>query len=277
MKKIDEKLLNFVIMSEKDCMLEGIVYYSNKEKMQDFFHNNQIRIIKDLNFLNAFVVCFNSDAILKTANERFVIYISSVSKASTLIDVSKKIIGVENLGYSGKGVSIAFVDTGISSHIDFTIGRNKIIKFFDFVNGIKTPYDDNGHGTFVSGVACGSGIASFGKFSGVAKNANIVSLKALDSKGEASAVTILEAMEWIYVNHKKYNIKIVCMSFGSEPLGAYDPIMNGAEKLWQEGVVVVCAAGNSGPKRETIKSFDCSIFNAACVGNAPGGSTRLRG
>ena len=61
-------------------------------------------------------------------------------------------------------------------------------------------------------------------------------------------------MEWVYDNHKKYNIKVVCMSFGSEPLGHNDPIMLGADALWKDGVVVVAAAGNSGPEYQTIKS-----------------------
>lgn len=254
MNKIDDKLLNFVILSEKNCVFEGIVYYCDKAKMQDFFINNNIKILKELDFLNAFVVCFNSEAILKTARQTFTTFISSIASVSALMDTSKKILGVNNLGYTGMGVTIAFIDTGINSHFDFKVGKNKIIKFCDFVNGYEIPYDDNGHGTFVSGVACGSGMLSNGRFAGVAKDANIVSLKALDSKGEANAVTILEAMEWVYENYEKYNIAVVCMSFGSEPLGAYDPIMKGAEKLWQAGIVVVCAAGNSGPNKETIKS-----------------------
>ena len=44
------------------------------------------------------------------------------------------------------------------------------------------------------------------------------------------------------------------MSFGSEPLGGQDPIMQGAEKLWERGITVVAAAGNSGPEFSTIKS-----------------------
>ena len=103
-------------------------------------------------------------------------------------------------------------------------------------------------------MCCGSGALSGGKFSGVAPQANIISLKALDKNGEASADKILNAMEWVYNNHKEYNIRVVCMSFGSEPLGFNDPIMKGAEALWREGVVVVAAAGNSGPEFQTIKS-----------------------
>lgn len=254
MNKIDEKLLNFVILSEKDCVLNGIVYYLNKQKTQEFFDKNKIKIIKELNFINAFVVCLTSENILKTASQNFIYYISSVASVETMVDTSKKILGAYDRVETGKDITIAFIDTGINSHIDFKLGKNKLIKFVDFVNKINKNYDDNGHGTFVASVACGSGVLSNFKYSGIASGSNIISLKALDEKGEANAVVILEAMEWIYDNYKKYNIKVVCMSFGSEPLGYNDPIAKGAEKLWNEGVVVVCAGGNSGPKRATIKS-----------------------
>src|SRR5574344_2777788 len=78
--------------------------------------------------------------------------------------------------------------------------------------------------------------------------------KAVDNMGELSAINILEAMQWIFDNRKKYNIRVVCMSFGSQPLESGDPLMLGAEALWNSGVVVVAAAGNSGPEIRTIKS-----------------------
>lgn len=132
--------------------------------------------------------------------------------------------------------------------------ENRILAFKDFVSDKDYPYDDNGHGTFVAGVASGSGALSGGLYSGVAPKSNIISLKALNHMGEASADKILKAMEWVYDNCRKYNIRVVCMSFGSDPLGYNDPIMSGAEALWREGIVVVAAAGNSGPQFQTIKS-----------------------
>ena len=48
-------------------------------------------------------------------------------------------------------LSIAFLDTGISPVADFTFPHNRIIAFLDLVNGKTAPYDDNGHGTHVTG------------------------------------------------------------------------------------------------------------------------------
>lgn len=52
---------------------------------------------------------------------------------------------------TGKGIGIAILDTGISPVADFTIPTDRIIAFQDFINGRTTPYDDNGHGTHVTG------------------------------------------------------------------------------------------------------------------------------
>ena len=254
MQKIDKELRKIISLAQNECIYECIVYYFNKKQTLNYFNNNQIEIKKELPMLNAFVVCFNSHNLLKTAKCGFVEFISSVASVNALIDVSKKIINVGNTCLTGKNITIAFIDTGINPHLDFCIGQNRVVAFCDFINDLTKPYDDNGHGTFVAGVACGNGALSKGKYSGVAPMSNIISLKALDEKGEATAVSILEAMQWIFDNHKKYNIKVVCMSFGSEPLGAKDPIMLGAEKLWAEGIVVVSAGGNSGPELQTIKS-----------------------
>ena len=68
------------------------------------------------------------------------------------------------------------------------------------------------------------------------------------------ANSILSAMQWIFENRQRFNIRLVCMSFGSVALGKNDPLMLGAEKLWDSGIVVVTAGGNSGPESETIKS-----------------------
>jgi serine protease AprX len=106
----------------------------------------------------------------------------------------------------------------------------------------------------VTNILAGNGLISGGKYSGIAPNANVIVIKALDANGETDAVTILKAMQWIIDNKQKYNIKVACMSFGSMVLGKNDPLIIGAEVLWNSGITVVAAAGNSGPGTETIKS-----------------------
>ncbi|MDE6583429.1 MAG: S8 family peptidase [Clostridia bacterium] len=198
--------------------------------------------------------------ILSLSSFETVDYISSLSYVDSLMYLSKKILAVDKTKHCGEGVGVAFIDTGLNPHCDFLIGKNRVVGFKDFINNKKDFYDDNGHGTFVAGVCSGSGALSGFKYSGVAPKTNVFSLKALNGQGEATANKILDAMEWVFDNHKKQNIKVVCMSFGSEPLGSNDPIMLGAEALWKSGVVVVAAAGNSGPEFQTIKSPGISPY-----------------
>jgi len=133
--------------------------------------------------------------------------------------------------FFGKGVTICFIDTGIFPHFDFVFPKNKIIKFIDLINNKNEPYDDNGHGTFVAGICSGNGIFSCSR-KGVATDANIISIKALKSSGESNSNVILDAMQWVYENYKKYKISIVCMSFGADFLDKHDPLSKGAQALW---------------------------------------------
>ena len=61
-------------------------------------------------------------------------------------------------------------------------------------------------------------------------------------------------MQWVLENKEKYNIKVVCMSFGSVFNDQFDSLMTGSEVLWDNGISVVCAAGNNGPENNTIMS-----------------------
>lgn len=257
MQKIDEQLLCgvyalcnqnvdcIVWACDKGCFDELLIKFQNHE------------IYATYPFLNAFAIKIKTGE-LKILNDlQMVRFVSSVQKLSILMNKSKHLVGVDKLhknGVLGTGVTVAVIDTGCFAHVDFLIKRNRIFCFKDFVNGNFTPYDDNGHGTFVCGVLAGNGVASAGKFSGVAPDCNLVVLKALDHFGQTQATTILDAMQWIFDNRQKYDIKVVCMSFGSEPLKTNDPLIKGAEVLWDNGICVVAACGNDGPEFETIKS-----------------------
>lgn len=253
-QKIDKSLLVMAQALGKDGKIDCIVKAYDYQRLKNILLHKNIKIKHEYLFIKSFAISVDGQTISQLSNLSLVNKIFSVSTASALMNIAKKILNVDSCPYSGKGVNIAFIDTGICKHPDFCIGENRIKFFKDFVGGKNSCYDDNGHGTFVAGVCAGNGSMSCGKFSGIAPKANIISLKALSQKGEAGADKILDAMEWIYDNHKKFDIKIVCMSFGSEPLGYNDPIMSGAEELWKDGVVVVAAAGNSGPEFQTIKS-----------------------
>ncbi len=155
-------------------------------------------------------------------------------------------------GLDGRGVTICVMDTGISPHSDLCLPKQRIVHFVDMIGGETQPYDDNGHGTFVAGVACGDGVLSGGNVCGVAPAANIVGVKVISGSGESGTFKILDGMQWLFDNFRQYGIRVVCMSFGAEPLGYADPLKMGAEMLARSGIIVVAAAGNSG--KDSVKS-----------------------
>ena len=157
--------------------------------------------------------------------------------------------GVEALrsgGLTGRGTTLCVLDTGVSPHTDLSVPRDRIKEFRDFVGEGEFAYDDNGHGTFVAGVAAGSGLVSAHRVRGVAPEAEIVALKVIGESGETGAFTILAGMQWLFDNFERLNVKVACMSFGAEPLASADPLKAGAEMLSRSGITVVCASGNSG-------------------------------
>ena len=87
------------------------------------------------------------------------------------------------MNYTGKGIGVAILDTGISPHPDF---GNRICAFSDFISHKQTPYDDNGHGTHVAGIIGGNGRASRGRYCGIAPGCSLLPIQVLDEIGRAS-------------------------------------------------------------------------------------------
>ncbi len=152
-------------------------------------------------------------------------------------------------------LTIAVLDSGISNHPDLD---GCCIAFHDFVQDKQQPYDDSGHGTHVCGTLCGNGSASAGKYKGVMGNAKLVVGKVLDNKGEGQALHMLEGLDWVLRNRVKYDIRLLNISVGIGGLKDRQKMMDlkqMTEKLWDAGVVVICAAGNKGPADGSISAI----------------------
>jgi len=255
LKKIDSSLFGVqVLKSERtNC----VVFVSDFFRAEKFLVDFHISIIARFRSLNAFGIECDFFLLDKLSDFVCVTYITTVSKASCFMHSSRAIVGVDKLhrkNILGNGVGVAVIDTGCYPHLDFMIGKKKKFTFVDFVNEKLFPYDDNGHGTFVCGVLCGSGASSAGVYCGVAPESELIVLKALDESGKAQGYKVLEAMDWILSNFTKFNIRVVCMSFGCSPLSKFDALRIGADTLWDAGIVVVSAVGNDGPAHSSIKS-----------------------
>ncbi len=251
--KISPELLhtvNILSTQKQHCLVST----ENFNDLKHFLIKNQFEFVP-YRFANCFFVFADKDDLVMLANQKIVDYIHANTKVLTYSQ-EKNIINLDKFTenkYLGQGQTICYIDTGIYPHIDFCLPRNRIIKFIDFTTGRNIPYDDNGHGSFVAGIGSGAGILNKHNI-GIAPRSNIISLKALASNGASNSNMILDAMQWVYENHKVYNISVVCMSFGADVINNIDPLSKGAESLWKRGIIIVAAAGNSGPKSDTIKS-----------------------
>lgn len=164
---------------------------------------------------------------------------------------------MEQRQYTGRGITAAILDTGIYPHRDF---GNRIRIFQDFVSFGKQPYDDNGHGTHVCGILCGSGICSYGKYKGIAPECSVAALKVLDRFGNGNKENVLRAFRWLLKYGKQKGIRIVNISVGTtyKSRNDHDALIQGVEALWDQGFVVVTAAGNQGPRPSSITAPGCS-------------------
>lgn len=160
-------------------------------------------------------------------------------------------------GYTGKGVGVAIVDTGIAPHKDFIEGGNRITGFVDFINHKTEPYDDNGHGSHVAGIIGGNGFSSKGKYKGVAPECNLIAVKVLDHRGDGNISDVLAGLQWILDNRKRYNIRVVNISVGTSAKDNLDEnslLVQGVDAVWDNGIIVVVAAGNNGPGPMSIST-----------------------
>lgn len=166
--------------------------------------------------------------------------------------IIRNYLGLSNGAYwylSGKNVTVAIIDSGISNHND--IEPSRVLKFVDFVNEKRIPYDDYGHGTYIAGI-----IGANGKIQGIAPNVKFVILKVLDKKGLTSPDLLKKAIEWIIENKNIYNIKIVNISLGVIPTEKYqnDSLCEPVEKLKNKDSLIVCSSGNDGSHLGTVLS-----------------------
>ncbi len=182
------------------------------------------------------------------------------------------------LGYKGRGVGVAVIDSGITGwHDDLTypgsdprvrtVNGQRVVGFVDFVNGLSTPYDDYGHGTHVAGIIAGNGHDSWGARAGMAPEAHLVGLKVLDANGRGVISDVIAALEYAVANKATYNIRVINLSVGAAVTESYntDPLAQAAKKAVDAGIVVVAAAGNLGKN----KLGQTQYGGITAPGNAP--------
>ena len=169
--------------------------------------------------------------------------------------------------HTGKGVTIAFLDSGFSSHPDLTTPSNRILAYADVSNEPKTldstfaGKDWQWHGTQTSVVAAGNGHLSDGVYRGLASKSHLVLVKVSEN-GRITEDNIERGLQWILGNRERYNIRVLNISLAAdEDVPCSRSVIDRlAEKAVQEGIVVVAAAGNSSDRHSIPPANSPSVI-----------------
>lgn len=171
---------------------------------------------------------------------------------------------VWNMGYTGQGVVVAVIDTGVNyNHLDLADhlwdgGAEYPNHGYDFCNDDDNPMDDNGHGTHCAGTVCGDGTA--GQQTGMAPDATLMCVKAVDSVGFGYASATCNAMQWVV----EQGCDLFSMSLGWEYPTHTERMLfrNTCVAILDAGVIGTIAAGNSG-------DWNGILYNVGTPGSCP--------
>lgn len=158
-----------------------------------------------------------------------------------------------NPDYTGKGVTVAFLDSGFYPHHDLLTPVNRVIAYKDLA-GERRKFLSSGpveswqwHGTQTSVVAAGNGQLCDGIYRGLAHESKLVLVK-VSERGRITEENIARGIKWVIANRERYSIRVLNISLGGDQDVACSKsiIDQAAEQAISDGIVVVAAAGNSG-------------------------------
>ncbi len=170
-------------------------------------------------------------------------------------------------GWTGKGVDVALIDSGVAPVTGLTSGNvvNGPDLSFESQNPQLTRLDTFGHGTHMASIIVGRDVADTGasyasstsrRFNGVAPDARLISLKVASNDGATDVSQVIAAIDWV-VAHKNdpgFNIRVLNLSYGTDSRQdpSIDPLCFAVENAWRAGIVVVVAGGNDGTARTRL-------------------------
>jgi len=169
------------------------------------------------------------------------------------------------LPVSGRGVTVAVLDTGLdSTHGDLAGRVAQNVKLADLqsaslgfqypanVENLPNTDQAHGHGTFVAGVIGGNGTRSAGRYTGVAPGARLVGLSA----GDLNLLFVLNGFDYLLARGASLGVRIVNCSFSANTVfDINDPVNVATRMLTERGVNVVFSAGNTGAGWHTLNPY----------------------
>lgn len=170
--------------------------------------------------------------------------------------------------FTGRGVTVAFVDAGFYPHSDLVLPENRVRAWADasepeLVTREFAPTDTpcwrgwdaqaagQWHGLMTTSAACGSGTLSRGFYRGLAPDSQLVLVQVADRAGHIGNAAIARALRWLGENARRLGVRVISLSLGGDPV--QQPVENEVDRevaaLVASGIVVIAAAGNDGERR----------------------------
>lgn len=155
--------------------------------------------------------------------------------------------------FTGRGVTIAFLDSGFYAHEDLTKPKDRIVAYHNIfsldedLSALEKSDVASWHGMMTSVVAAGNGYLSEGFYRGIAPEANVVLVK-VGRTGRIPEKNIQQGLEWVIDHAAEYHIRVVNISAGGDFEQPYleNPLCQTVDRAVRAGLIIVCAVGNAG-------------------------------
>lgn len=277
-KKLDPELNNLMNNNLYKSFRVIIKCSSLLDKIEKRIVSMNCTVINKINHINcisAFLTPYSIKRLVEYPNVKYIALDEQVFLCGSHTRGYKPLTIPRNLSYTGKNVGVGIVDTGTYPHADLKHPKNKLVQFIDLINNYSYPYDDNGHGTLVSGLICGNGISSKFKHIGIAPESHIFSIKAFNKLGRGYVSSTLYAIEILINNSEEYNIKIICLPFelmtnNKFILSLYSSLFKLAV---EKNIIAVVPSGNMGNDKYSIRGIstlpDCLTIGGIENKNEP--------
>lgn len=154
--------------------------------------------------------------------------------------------------WTGRGVTIAFIDSGFYPHPDFSrrvrVHVNASARTAVESRRYRLDRPQSWHGMMSAAIAAGDGRRSGGHYAGIAPKAGLALIAVTDARGRIKEADILRGLQWVLDHGARFGVRVVNLSVGGDvPSADPDhPIYAAIRELTERGVVVVAASGNRG-------------------------------
>jgi serine protease AprX len=178
----------------------------------------------------------------------------------------EQVIGAQDLyaaGFTGKGVGVALIDTGVAPVSGLTSGNvvNGADLSFDSQDPATAHVDGFGHGTHLASIIAGRDVAGTpasyldpSRYHGVAPDATLVNVKVGASNGAVDVSQVIAGIDWVVEHAGDNHVRVINLSYGTDSVQSsmVDPLAFAVENAWKHGIVVVAAGGNDGETSKTL-------------------------